>query len=47
MLRVLRLLRVIRVFKLGRYSEGGMLIGRTLRASLPALVLFVFLTTIL
>jgi hypothetical protein len=28
-------------------SEGGMLLGRTLRASVPALVLFVFLTTIL
>lgn len=28
-------------------SEGGMLLGRTLKASLPALVLFVFLITIL
>jgi len=46
-MRVLRLLRVARIFKLGKYSEGGMIIGRTLRASLPALILFVFLTTIL
>ena len=46
-MRVLRLMRVMRVLKLGKYSEGGLIIGRTIRASLPALVLFVFLTTIL
>jgi hypothetical protein len=45
-LRVLRLTRVVRAFKIGKYTEGQMLFSRTLRASLPALVLFVFLTTI-
>jgi len=46
-IRVLRLLRVMRVVKLGKYSDGGVIIGRTIRASLPALVLFIFLTAVL
>ena len=41
-LRVLRLARVFRIFKMGKYSSGAKLLGRTLVNSFPALQLIVF-----
>ncbi|EWM27103.1 Ion transport [Nannochloropsis gaditana] len=47
-IRVFRFLRFLLIFKLGRrFREAGAIISRTLRASLPALLIFVFLTTVL
>lgn len=36
-LRVLRLVRLLRIFKLGRYSDGLVRVGRVLKKSAPAL----------
>ena len=41
-LRVFRLARVIRIFKLGKYAAGLQLFGRTLLASVDALMLLFF-----
>lgn len=47
-LRMLRFLRFLLIFKLGRrFRESGAIIYRTLRASLPALLIFIFLTTMM
>ena len=47
-LRMFRFLRFLLIFKLGRrFRLGGVIIGRTLRASTPALIIFLFLTIIL
>ncbi len=47
-LRALRFLRFLLIFKLGKkFRESGAVISRTLRASLPALLIFVFLTTVM
>ena len=47
-LRMLRFLRFLLIFKLGRrFREAGAIISRTLRASLPALLIFLFLTTVM
>jgi len=47
-LRIFRFLRFLLIFKLGRrFREAGAIISRTLRASLPALLIFVFLTTVM
>jgi len=45
-LRVLRLARVFRIFKMGKYSSGAKLLGRTLVKSFPALQLLVFFSMI-
>jgi hypothetical protein len=46
-LRVLRLARVFRIFKMGKYSSGAKLLGRTLVKSFPALQLLVFFRCVL